>query len=79
MHFPALLQNHAHNQSLEISPSECKPSELCKVAMHRQVPVKRSFLGYQCHLKTWSTSLQLSHVCFILCKQAYLIETKLTR
>ena len=31
-------------------------------------------LGVQCHLVTWSTSLQLSDICFMLCWQPSLIE-----
>ena len=59
-------------------------TEMFKFASQRResplisVPIFRSFLGDQRLCITSSTSLQMSPVCFILCKQASLIEDNLS-
>ena len=85
MHGLLIFQNHAHIQNLERSLGECMLTEMSKFATQRQespsipVPVKRSFLWNQRHLATLLTSLQMLSICFILCKQANLIEEKRSR
>ena len=74
-----IFQNHAHIQNLERSPGECMQTELSKFAIKRQES-PFIFGTHKSGVFMASTSLdkmrsmQMPPVCFILCKQANLIE-----
>ena len=75
MHFPYVLFKtfHAFKISKDRLMSVCllKCLNLQRVIFGTR---KSSFLSGQRHLTTWSTSLQVSTVCSILCKQANLFD-----
>ena len=73
MHGFVIFLNHEHIQNLERSPGVCMPIEMSKFAIYvmPRIAIKfwylyRLFLWHHCHLMT--------SICFILCKQANLIE-----
>ena len=75
-----IFQNNSRDSNLGQSPDECMAIPMLISTAQRQKLAlifscqKCLFSGVQRHLVTWSTSMQKSIICFILCWQPSHIE-----